>query len=251
MAGRKLLPSVSLAAAPIVTTVTTPAQTAVATSAIVQAGAVATPLWVSALQVLPPVACQVVFFAPLETMKTIKENGTTGNLPLVPYVSMAINGVLWMVYGGLVGQPTIWAPNISGAIFGSYYWYTYAKYCPPSFPMKTYYAVGTGAIASIFGIATLCEPALAINLLGMGGNVVVVAMFGGPLVAIQTVLREKNTKSLPFGMCIATFINCTLWTSYGLFVTHDPYVWFCNGLGLISSIVQLGLFARFGLPPKK
>jgi len=156
-----------------------------------------------------------------------------------------------MVYGALVSQPTIWAPNISGAIFGSYYWYTYAKYCPASFPMKTYAAVGAGAIGSIFGIAALCEPAMAANLLGMGGNVVVVAMFGGPLMAIQTVLREKNTKALPFGMCIATFVNCTLWTSYGLFVVHDPYVWFCNSLGLLSSIVQLGLFARFGLPPKK
>jgi len=192
-------------------------QTAVATSAIVKAGAVAAPFWVSALQVLPPLAAQVVFLAPLEAMKTIKANNSTGNLPLVPYVSMAINGVLWMVYGALVSQPTIWAPNISGAIFGSYYWYTYAKYCPASFPMKTYAAVGAGAIGSIFGIAALCEPAMAANLLGMGGNVVVVAMFGGPLMAIQTVLREKNTKALPFGMCIATFVNCTLWTSYGFF----------------------------------
>lgn len=267
---RRLLPSLA-AIAPAVTPVNTgaagvgagaiappvastigPAQAAIATGSVVTpAGLIAAPpLWVTALQILPPIACQAVFLAPLETMKSIKANNTTGDLPLVPYVSMAINGVLWLVYGLLVAQPTIWVPNISGAIFGSYYWYTFAKYCPPSFPMKTYYAVGAGAISAIFAIAALCEPATAANLLGLGGNVVVVAMFGGPLVAIQTVLREKNTKALPFGMCVATFINCSLWASYGWFVVNDPYVWFCNGLGLLSSIVQLSLFARFGLPPK-
>jgi len=240
-----------MAAAPAVVNPAPAAQTAVATNSIVQAGVAASPLWVTALQVLPPIASQVVFLAPLETMKTVKANNSTGNLPLVPYVSMAINGVLWVVYGALVNQPTIWAPNISGALFGSYYWYTFAKYCPPSFPMTTYYGIGAGAISSILAIAAFCEPATAANLLGIGGNVAVIAMFGGPLIAIQTVLREKSTKALPLGMCIATFVNCTLWTSYGLFVVHDPYVWFCNSLGLISSIVQLGLFARFGLPPKK
>jgi len=50
----------------------------VATSAIAKPLVAATPLWVSALQVLPPIAAQVVFLAPLEAMKTIKENNTTG-----------------------------------------------------------------------------------------------------------------------------------------------------------------------------
>ena len=67
---------------------------AVATSAA-QAPLVG-PTVVKALQVLPPIACQAAFLAPLDAMKTIKQKGTTGDLPLVPYASMMLNGVLWI-----------------------------------------------------------------------------------------------------------------------------------------------------------
>ena len=57
------------------------------------------PLAVKALQILPPLACQAAFLAPLDAMKSIKATGTTGDLPLIPYASMALNGVLWVTYG--------------------------------------------------------------------------------------------------------------------------------------------------------
>eukprot|EP01052_Picozoa_sp_SAG31_P026682 SAG31_NODE_2436_length_5700_cov_13.780396_4_plen_99_part_00 len=86
------------------------------------------------LQVFPPLAAQAVFLAPvnddeavtpgptlliprhdccafcvqMDAMKTIKENGDVGDMPLLPYAAMAVNGVGWVAYGLLQGQPTIW-----------------------------------------------------------------------------------------------------------------------------------------------
>jgi uncharacterized protein with PQ loop repeat len=74
-------------------------------------------------------------------------------------------------------------------------------------------------------------------------------MCAGPLVAIKDVLASKSTAALPFGMTVATFINCILWTVYGGAVLDNWQIYGPNALGLVSAIVQLGLFARFGFGP--
>ena len=56
-----------------------------------------------------------------------------------------------------------------------------------------------------------------------------------------------STRNLPFPMAVATVVNCVLWLMYGSLVTHDPFVWAPNVLGLTSGLVQLALFARYGI----
>ena len=214
------------------------------------AAASSTPVWVTALKVLPSIAIQVVFLAPMEAMRTIQKNGTTGNLPLLPYASMTVNGILWTTYGALQGDPTICISNASAILFGSYYWRTFNKHKTPGFNMAPYVQVGAATTCCILGVAALCPPALAANILGLIGNACVIGMFAGPLTVMRTVIAEKSTAALPFGMTIATLINCSLWFSYAYFVIDDPYIWVCNLIGLSSSLVQLALFARFGFAPK-
>ena len=76
---------------------------------------------------------------------------------------------------------------------------------------------------------------------------IVIVMFGGPLATLKTVWEEKSTASLPFAFSVASFANCLTWTAYGWCVIHDAYVWFPNGLGLLSSLAQFALFAKFGI----
>lgn len=221
----------------------------------VLAGTAAPPLvgasMVTFLKFSPMVAAQLVFLAPIPTLKLVNEKGTTGDLPVLPYASMAVNGVLWVNYGLLCNDFTVWGTNISALALGSAYWYMYAKNAPKDFNMTPWYVGGIAAITSIIAVGQLMPTEQALNVLGMGGNFVVVAMFGGPLSALKTVLRDKSTASLPFPMAIATFANCSLWFSYGVLVAHDPYIWFCNGLGLAAAVAQLSLFARFGITTPK
>lgn len=199
----------------------------------------------SFMKVAPPLAAQAVFLAPMDTMKKIKAEGTTGDLPLIGYAMMLLNGTLWMTYGHLVGELTILLPNITALVCASYYCYTFNQYKPASFNMTPYLVGLPLGCAAIVGTAATMDLALAQNVLGIAGNVIVVGMFAGPLAAMKTVMEKKSTASLPFAMTCASFINCILWTGYGLMI-NDPYIWFGNVLGLGSSIVQLGLFAKFG-----
>ena len=80
------------------------------------------PLWVTALKVLLPIAIQVVCLAPMEAMKTIRDNGTAGNLALLPHASLVVNGILWITYGALRADPTACISNMSAFALGSYYW---------------------------------------------------------------------------------------------------------------------------------
>ena len=96
---------------------------------------------------------------------------------------------------------------------------------------KFYFLRGGLALAGVAACATMMPVATALNTLGIAGNLAVISMFGGPLASIQHVIATKNTKSIPFAFTCATFVNCSLWSLYGMCVLHDPYIWFPNMLG--------------------
>eukprot|EP01064_Diplonema_japonicum_P036974 TRINITY_DN8523_c0_g1_i1.p1 TRINITY_DN8523_c0_g1~~TRINITY_DN8523_c0_g1_i1.p1 ORF type:complete len:266 (+),score=59.39 TRINITY_DN8523_c0_g1_i1:58-855(+) len=205
---------------------------------------------VTLLQVGPPICAQVLFLSPLATMREIKANGTTGGLPMLPYTMMACNGFLWMTYGTLTGDSTLIAANVSALVMGLFYCSTFMKYKNPD--VQVAQPVGMAAVAAlaVAGMYAGLPQAQAIDAIGMTGCGVVVAMFSGPLAAVQKVLKEKDTSTLPFPMAVATTVNCAFWSAYGLMI-GDPYIYGPNLLGLCSGIVQLSLFARFGFGKAK
>lgn len=198
------------------------------------------------LQVFPPLAAQVVFLAPLQAMKQFKIEGTTGDVVPIPYTAMCVNGIVWVAYGLLQGEPTIWAPNISAFCFGAYYVHTFNKYKADHINMTPQYA-SIGIAAAATGGLCIGVPEQAGFIIGHVAIGIVAIMFGGPLASIKTVIKDKSTKSLPFAFTVATFINCVSWSAYGIFVIDDYIVWLPNMLGLGAAIAQLGLFAKFGI----
>ena len=203
---------------------------------------------VTFLKVAPPVACQIVFLAPLAAMKQFKAEKSTKEVSPIPYAAMTINGALWVMYGLLKSDFTIILPNISGFFFGAYYTYTFSLYTERN--MIPYYAGIAAGIGFCATMATSLETAAAVNAIGIFGCGIVATMFGGPLGSIKTVIEDKNTDSLPVAFTLATFVNCILWSSYGWLVIDDIYVWGPNLAGLIFSSVQIGLYGKYGLPQK-
>ena len=79
------------------------------------AGPALDPSIVKFLQVVPPLAFQVVILAPVQAIRRFREEGTTGSVSPVPYAAMCSNGAIWMSYGFLQGDPTIYLSNIPAA----------------------------------------------------------------------------------------------------------------------------------------
>lgn len=186
--------------------------------------------------------------SPMATVQGIKRDKTVGNMSPLPYITLGTNCVLWTAYGLLQSDPTLIAANGMGVILSSYYTSVYAKHTNSD--MSQYYIGGAGFLAAA-GIGYVAVPTLGIttgiDFLGIMGNLIAVAFFASPLAVIKTVLRDKSTTAMPFVVTVATTLNCVAWASYGLLVAHDPYVILPNIFGFGLAMVQLSLFARFGI----
>mmetsp|Transcript_66119 Transcript_66119/g.138104 ORF Transcript_66119/g.138104 Transcript_66119/m.138104 type:complete len:384 (-) Transcript_66119:575-1726(-) len=194
-----------------------------------------------------------IFIMPmLEALPRIRRDQNVGRLPLLPFSAMVAQGVVWTTYGLLVSNPAIWSPNILAIVLGLRYWQVYHKYCPPGanwLPFtQTHHVAGLIATILACGAAcTLLDDASALTALGLLGNVMTIKMFGGPLAAMRTVIREKSTRALTLGFTLVVNLNCNLWFFYAYFMLGDLYISFQDGLGLLLTTLQMALFLRYGV----
>eukprot|EP00927_Polykrikos_kofoidii_P032871 TRINITY_DN27872_c0_g1_i1.p1 TRINITY_DN27872_c0_g1~~TRINITY_DN27872_c0_g1_i1.p1 ORF type:complete len:375 (-),score=46.22 TRINITY_DN27872_c0_g1_i1:59-1129(-) len=201
---------------------------------------------------LPAIAAVAVFVAPMQAMRGIVADRSVRKLPLMPYSAMMVNGMLWTTYGLLIGSSGVWVPSVICGVLGLGYTAVFLRYCPADADWlpggRGIHVGGSVAVAGAVAAAVLClEHQHAVTVVGVLGDVFEVAMFAGPLAATRTVLQERSTRNLPFGFTIVSFVSCILWTFYAYAILEDIYVLVPNFLGLIASVMQLALFARFGI----
>lgn len=201
---------------------------------------------------LAPMAAIFVFMAPMPTIGKIRQSGSVGALPLLPYSSMVGSTFLWTVYGLLVGEFKVWSPNFVGLVLGAYYMTCFMKYAPKSAPTLPgslrQHQTGVIAVmgATLLLAATLAQPAAYI---GPCGVTLTIAMFASPLSALRTVLQTKSAASIPLPFTLASLANCLFWSVAGLFKMKDANIYVPNLLGLTFSLVQAGLKLAYGDGP--
>lgn len=197
---------------------------------------------------LPGVVSLGIFLNPMiEAMPRICKLGHVGDMPMLPYSAMASQGSVWTAYGLLLGNPAVWTPNFMAALLGMYYMRIYCKHCDVGHLLKSHIVKVLATMGFSVFAYTFLPHDVALNLLGITGNVMTIFMFGGPLAAIRTVIREQNTRALNLGFTCIVNLNCFLWFFYAYFMLDDPYIYLQDGIGIILATLQLGLFARYGI----
>merc|ERR1712232_522420 len=66
----------------------------------------------------------------MEVVPRIVRERDVGKLPLLPYSSMTMSGIIWTTYGWFVGCATIVIINVASLVFGLVYCGVYCKFCP-------------------------------------------------------------------------------------------------------------------------
>jgi len=202
-----------------------------------------------AVQSVLAVAGPICFFgmqiAGLKAIKTIKENKSVGDLSALPFVSLATNCVVWTAYGIFTKDMTVLLPNLSGLAFGLYYTSVFHKYA--HYSLFKYYAVALLVVGGVGALIYYFPAEEAKQYIGYMGCTLAIILMSSPLAAMGTVLKTKSTASMPFVQSLATFMNATSWTGYGMLIAKDPVLVVPNALGLIAAIIQLSLFVRFGI----
>ncbi|KAJ1567290.1 hypothetical protein HK405_006468 [Cladochytrium tenue] len=122
------------------------------------------------------------------------------------------------------------------------------------FPLKsvsTRHAASTTFIALtglLFVAAAVSQLALAHDtgkiLLGVATNVVLVAFYASPLLALAEVVRRKDASGINPLIAMASFTNGGLWSIYG-FAIRDWFIAVPNLPGPLLALVQFALVAAY------
>ena len=86
------------------------------------------PKWLEVCNQIAPATSILCSLAPLPTIFEVSRTKSVGDLPLLPYSSMAANGFIWALYGWLTDAPQLKWANVAGTLLGSYYWKEFKKY---------------------------------------------------------------------------------------------------------------------------
>ncbi|KAL6177452.1 hypothetical protein ACLB2K_048978 [Fragaria x ananassa] len=71
-----------------------------------------------------------------------------------------------------------------------------------------------------------------------------ILMYASPLTVMKMVIKTKSVKHMPFYLSLANFLNGIVWLIYSL-LKFDINILIPNGLGALSGLVQLILYATF------
>ncbi|KAH0975536.1 hypothetical protein GBA52_017435 [Prunus armeniaca] len=71
-----------------------------------------------------------------------------------------------------------------------------------------------------------------------------ILMYASPLTIMKMVIKTKSVKYMPFYLSLASLLNGVVWVVYAL-LKFDINMLIPNGLGAISGVIQLILYATF------
>ncbi|KAH9254092.1 hypothetical protein BASA81_007967 [Batrachochytrium salamandrivorans] len=210
----------------------------------------------SFLHAAPPLASILVYLVPFKTISDVSRSQTSGDLPSLTFVSMAVTSAIWGTYGGLKNDPTLIVPNFVGAVLSLYYLYVFEANTPKGSRLTelyTYYQASILLLGFLLFSLYWEDFENSRELVGTCGAVLSVVFSSSPLSALPAVIRTRSPESIPLPISLVMFANSVLWASYGYFLANDRSIWFPNLVGTFVSSLQLLVHIVFfaGLIPKK
>jgi solute carrier family 50 protein (sugar transporter) len=151
-------------------------------------------LFINTLRVAGPAFFVGMQASSVKTALTIVADKSVRSLSPLPFISLLTNCIIWTFYGVLIRDNTVIVPNAAGILSGAFCVSSYHKYAAKS--SKEMYFIAAGIVALATGCAMLGNS----QLLGSIGCALSVLLMASPLATLKTVITEKSTASLPFGI---------------------------------------------------
>lgn len=203
------------------------------------------------LGILGNATAMALFLSPAPTFVKIMKAKSTQEYSGLPYVCTLFNCMLWVLYGMPFVKPhsmLIITINVFGVAMELFFISLYMAFAIKQSKIQmTRYLIGVITLyAAIIIITVRALHSLPSRQLVVGSLCVVmaIAMYAAPLSVMGLVIRTKSVEYMPFTLSLCNFINSAVWSAYSL-VTKDIFVGIPNGIGCISGIVQLALYALY------
>ncbi|XP_057443542.1 bidirectional sugar transporter SWEET4-like [Lotus japonicus] len=193
-----------------------------------------------------------LFFSPAPTFYGIIKKKSVEEFKPDPYLATLMNCAFWVFYGLPFVHPhslLVITVNSVGLGFEVVYLTIFYIYSTKKGRKKILLFL---LIEAIFFAAIALITMLALHgtrkrslVVGVLCDVFNVMMYVSPLTIMAKVIKTKSVKYMPFWLSLANFLNGVAWTTYALIHPFDIYVLAGNGIGVISGLVQLILYACY------
>lgn len=192
-----------------------------------------------------------LFMSPIPTFITIWKKKSAAGFKPDPYVATVLNCAMWVFYGMPLVHPDsllVVTINAFGLCLELFYVGIFFMYSPWNKRRNILLALLVELIfmaaVVVITLLTLHTTGKRSTLVGMLCIVFNIAMYTSPLTIMRRVIQTKSVKYMPFYLSLANFLNGIIWAVYAL-LKFDPYVLVPNGLGALSGLVQLILYATY------
>ncbi|XP_024367363.1 bidirectional sugar transporter SWEET4 [Physcomitrium patens] len=203
------------------------------------------------LGVLGNITAICLFASPIPTFINIVKKKSVGDYSGIPYVCTLLNCLLWVVYGLPVVeyQVLVVTINAAGCIIELIYLALYLKNAHKSIRMKVMKVLL--AVLILFTLVTVIVLELIHDkkkrklVIGTLCAVFAVGMYVSPLTVMRMVIRTRSVEYMPFLLSLFNFINGLVWFGYAFIGGLDIFIAIPNGLGALSGVAQLSLYAFY------
>ena len=167
------------------------------------------------LSIAPGIISIFLFLGPVRPVLDILRKKQHDNIiPILPYLSMAIQCVAWSIYGVFINNVSVFAPNITGAVLGWIYTSIYHYFSTNRAELHGVEAIGAVILMAIIVIAVAFPLEQATEIIGYVACAGSVTFMISPLVRVLRVFRTKSIESMPIDLSVLLFINGLGWTLY-------------------------------------
>lgn len=199
------------------------------------------------------VATTVTLLFFLNGYREIQRLSSAEEVQLLPYIMIFLQSLCWLLYGTLLSNTSIIITNLVGFLLGAYYLSSLSRRFSHLLPQLNSYIAGTVFVGFLMLMWAYFLPAgLEISRMSLGrcATVLSLALFGSPLTALRQVIASKNTSGMVVSHVLLSTLVTSLWTVYGV-GKEDSNVIIPNAVGLGLCLIQIALFAIYGLPKQK
>ncbi|KAK7316434.1 hypothetical protein VNO77_35463 [Canavalia gladiata] len=193
-----------------------------------------------------------LFFSPAPTFYKIIKQKSVEEFKPDPYIATVMNCAFWVFYGLPFVHPNsllVVTINAVGLVFEFVYLAIFLIYATNAGRKKVLLFL---LIEVIFFAAVALGTMLGLHgtkrrslVIGVICDVFNVMMYVSPLTIMAKVIKTKSVKYMPFWLSLTNFLNGVCWATYALIHPFDLYVLISNGIGAISGLVQLILYAWY------
>ncbi|XVF54146.1 hypothetical protein PTKIN_Ptkin05aG0157100 [Pterospermum kingtungense] len=192
-----------------------------------------------------------LFLSPVPTFVKIFKAKSVQEFKPDPYVATVLNCMVWVFYGLPIVHPDsvlIITINGIGLVIEITYITIFIVYSPwvkrrriSMYLLIEVIFMAILVFVTLFFLHTTQKRSMLIGILAIIFNI---AMYSSPLTVMRMVIRTKSVKYMPFTLSLFNFLNGIIWVIYAA-LKLDPYVLIPNGLGSLSGLVQLILYATY------